>query len=126
MLKRSQLSRDDAISAIENGEFPETLLSAGDRVAVVMTQDWCPQWTAMESWISGMEKESESGDEDIFIFEFVYNRSDLFDRFLALKEDRWRNRLIPYVRYYMNGILVDESNYISANEFARRFSQRAG
>ena len=122
MLKRQQLSRDDALYAIENGDFSASLLSAGPNVAVVMSQDWCSQWTAMRSWLKTMEKNIAGVNDDITVFEFVYNQIDIFHQFLDLKENSWGNRFVPYIRYYRGGELIGESNYISADDFVSRFS----
>ena len=119
MIQRLKLNREQAMFAIQNGEFPEELRNVKNHVAVVMTQDWCPQWSAMSSWLGTLTEKKQ--EMDIDVFELVYNNVDFFDEFLSLKENQWGNALIPYVRYYINGELVRESNYLSAEAFLEVF-----
>jgi hypothetical protein len=90
---------------VDSGEFPPEVLMAAASVAVVMTQDWCPQWTAMRSWLERFER------EDTVVWYVEYNREPSGERFMRFKEDSFGNRLIPYVRYYRNGTLVAQGNY---------------
>jgi hypothetical protein len=113
------ISGEQAAYAMENGEFPTGIIASAPRVAVILTQDWCPQWTSMETWL---ERGSwNSGNlQEIRIYALIYNRVPYFNRFLSFKETVWNNWLIPYVRYYRNGTLMDESNYVSQREFFDR------
>jgi hypothetical protein len=74
----------------------------------------------MDEWLSTFEREDRTPGL-IDVYELIYNRKDYFHQFLHFKETVWRNPLIPYVRYYRDGMLVDESNFVSQREFLRRF-----
>ena len=114
------ITDEQAHFAMENGEFPSHVIGSAPQVAVILTQDWCPQWTSMKAWLkrvpldTGLEQETR-------IYILIYNRVPYFRRFLAFKETVWNNRLIPYVRYYRDGTLIGESNYLSQREFVDRF-----
>lgn len=111
MIKRIVLSKEQVYYAIENGEFQEELLQSKDRVIIVMTQDWCPQWIYMMKWIYAINTE-----EDIDIYELVYNKTSFFDEFKKFKETGWKNYDIPYLRYYIGGKFITQSNYIRQEE----------
>ena len=44
MLNRHVITKEQALNAIKNGEFGSEIISSGEKVAVVMSQDWCPYW----------------------------------------------------------------------------------
>lgn len=106
------ITREQALTAVECGEFGSDVAASEQRVAVVMTQDWCPQWAAMRQWLYTLEI-------DAGLYELVYNKTDFFDEFRIFKETKWNNELIPYVRYYRRGKLSAESNYVSQDRFLR-------
>jgi hypothetical protein len=106
----NKITGEQAFRAIESGEFGEDVIASCERVAVLMSQDWCPQWAAMRAWVFSIER-------DIDLYELVYNREPYFHEFRAFKEQMWRNGQIPYVRYYRGGKLTAESNYVSEEEF---------
>ena len=81
-----------------------------------MTQDWCPQWKRMKEWVSELP-----GDTNIKFYEIIYNKEDYFNDFRGFKENIFKNGLIPYVRYYVNGELKGESNYVSEEGFMKFF-----
>jgi hypothetical protein len=110
MMKKNMITREQAFHAIETGEFGPDVISSNKRIAVVLTQDWCPQWASMKSWIYSL-------DGDFGLYELVYNLTPYFAEFRTFKETRWKNGHIPYVRYYRGGRLVAESNYVSREEF---------
>lgn len=115
MKAAKKISRDQAFHAIKNGEFAPAVAASSPRVAVVMTQDWCPQWSAMKRWIYGLEA-------DFDLYELVYNLEDYFHEFRTFKETSWKNGHIPYVRYYVDGTLAAVSNYVSPEEFLKNLS----
>ena len=117
MVRRAKLAEEQAMYAIQHGDFPEELRKSQKNVAVVMTQDWCPQWGAMSSWLETLK------DDDLLldIHILIYNQESYFEEFLHFKETSWRNALVPYVRYYADGELVRESNYVSQSEFLNSF-----
>ena len=106
------LSDSQVYQAIDNGEFGPDVISSNIKTAIIMTQDWCHEWTSMKQWLTTL-KDLENLD----IYELIYNRASYFNDFLPLKEERWQNRLIPYIRYYDNGHFSGESNYVSRDDF---------
>jgi hypothetical protein len=116
MIKRKKLTSKQVRQAIDDREFGADVAGSKKRVAVVMTQSWCPQWTMMQDWLTDYE---DPGDLDLY--ELVYDKSELFAEFLELKESAWKNGQIPYIRYYRNGKLVKESNYASRDRFDANF-----
>jgi hypothetical protein len=113
-MKRRIISKKQALEAIQNSEFGRDVIASNQKVAVVMTQDWCYQWTNMKKWIDSL------GDiEGLDIYELVYNTVDYFYDFLNLKEKMWGNDQIPYVRYYSEGLLIHSSNYVGENDFLK-------
>ena len=111
-MNRKQITRDQAFHAIETGEFGTDVTASNERVAVLLTQDWCSQFAAIREWVYTL-------DRNFDLYELVYNLVPWFSEFRSFKEGRWKNGLIPYVRYYRNGKLFAESNYVSQEEFLR-------
>jgi hypothetical protein len=102
--------------AIETGEFDTEVIHSCERVAVVMTQDWCPQWVRMRTWLESIEETF-----DVDVYEVIYNTAPYYSEFLDLKEQKWGNDAIPYVRYYVGGKLTRESNYVTKETFFSHF-----
>jgi hypothetical protein len=104
---------------MEKGSFelPELAGSSG-RIAVILTQSWCPQWKAMKNYLPEAEKRLP-GLETIYI---EYDLAPFFKEFMAFKETTFDNREIPYVLYYRNGICTGWSNYVSLEGFLHRLS----
>ncbi|MDF2988033.1 MAG: hypothetical protein K0R50_3543 [Eubacterium sp.] len=113
MINRKQIQREQVMKAIEKGDFEGSLLTTNDKVVIVLTQDWCPQWHDMKGWIYRIDI-----DQEIDVYELEYNRTDYFDDFRNFKENVWNNHTIPYLRFYRNGILYKETNYISEGQFS--------
>ena len=109
----TRLTAEDCAEAMRNGDFGPAVREAADRVAVVLTQAWCPQWVMMARWLGAA---AEAGGARVFYIE--YDREDFYDVFMTWKEDVLGNRLIPYVRYYAGGRLTGESNYVGKDAFA--------
>lgn len=107
-----RLTDNQVLHAIETGEFDPGIIHSCERVAVVMTQDWCTQWVRMRTWL-----ESIGEMPDVDVYEVIYNTAPYFSDFLDLKERTWGNDAIPYVRYYIGGTLVRESNYVTRDTF---------
>jgi hypothetical protein len=116
MMKLKSLTNEQLLHAIRTGEFGSDVTASRQKVAVVMTQDWCSDWMRMESWLGNT---ADCDDVDIYLV--VYNTLDCFQDFLRLKENQWRNDHIPYVRYYENGSLFRVSNAVSREAFSRFF-----
>ncbi len=112
MIRNTSITKDQSLSAIKNGEFGRDVISSQNIVIVIMTQDWCPQWIDMKSWVYSIQT-----DKNIDIYELVYNKTDYFYAFKNFKETRWKNFNIPYIRFYKNGSMYKQTNYISQSEF---------
>lgn len=110
-----EITDNQATFIIENNEIPKELIDSSEKVAVVLTQDWCPQWLFMSRWL---KKSEEKGVKTYYI---SYNKKTYFNDFMNAKERAFGNDLVPYVRYYNRGILVDESNYVSEELFHSNF-----
>ena len=123
MLKRGELTEEQARYAMEHGEFGEDVRNADQHVAVVLTQAWCPQWTSMNVWLGFMRRRGKPADKEITVLEFIYDKVDFFPQFMAFKERHFGNYQIPYIRYYKNGTLVSESNYTTSQDFLRHFEE---
>jgi len=105
---------------MRDGEFGPDVLGAAESVAVVMTQGWCPQWKAMASWLDAAA--AEAGARAFYV---EYDEEDFFEPFMAWKEDFLGNRSVPYVRFYRDGKLSGECNYVSRDAFAAALRRRA-
>lgn len=110
-----EITDKQAEHIIEKREIPPEILKSGDKVAVILTQDWCPQWLFMKQWLGNTE---EQGIKTYFI---SYNRKDYFDDFMSVKESEFDNDLVPYVRYYINGEYRCDSNFVSKELFLSNF-----
>lgn len=115
MIRRLELTREQAAFAMLHGEFDPSVRTASRLVAVVLTQDWCGQWAAMDGYLAEMG--TRCPDLELAVFQLEYNRVDYFREFLRFKEEVLGNRVIPYVRYYRDGQLAGQSNYVSERQF---------
>lgn len=109
-----KLTTVDCEAAILAGEFPASVLNRAPRVALVLTQSWCPQW----KWMRNYLEELPPGDA-YAVFFVEYDREAFFQPFMAFKEEHFLNREVPYVRYYQEGTLRRESNFIDRSGFLR-------
>ena len=125
MIRRNNITREQAMAAIDRGELPEEVVGSAEKVAVVLTQDWCPQWSAMERWIGDLESDDSSSAVAIDVYQLLYNREDYFRQFLSFKENVWQNRIVPYVRYYRKGRFIRDSNYVTREEFFAVFASES-
>ena len=107
------INKEQALAAVQSGEFTDDITRSADRVAVILTQSWCPQWHAMEKFVADY-----SGAE---IFCLEYDGTDFFDTFLEFKEKKLGNDQVPYIRYYRGGTLIAESNAVSEAAFRGNF-----
>ena len=121
MIERKSLTRAQAEQAMQNGEFGPDVVAAGPNVAVLLSQDWCSQYAALNRAINDLAAKPDPGHPAVIVFELLYNRVDYFEAFMRFKETRWRNYEVPYVRYYRDGKLVGESNYVGPERFLDYF-----
>lgn len=112
MINRHVLSKEQVLYAVNNGEFGSDVISSETFVVVIMTQDWCPQWHNMQRWVYELKPENS-----VNVYELIYNNTDFFNEFKNFKENQWKNYEIPYLRFYKNGQLFNETNYIGKKEF---------
>ncbi|MHB8061018.1 MAG: hypothetical protein ACYDG2_00065 [Ruminiclostridium sp.] len=112
MINRELIQKEQAIHAIAKGEFEREVVCSKSRVVIVLTQDWCPQWENMKSWIYGLNI-----DQKVDVYELEYNKVDYFDDFMSFKEEQWGNENIPYLRFYKDGVLIEETNFIDEERF---------
>ena len=110
-----EITDTQAAHIIENREIPNELINSTEKVAVVLTQDWCPQWLFMKRWLKKTE------DNGIKTFYISYNRKTYFSEFMSAKEDTFGNDQVPYVRYYKDGKYLNDSNFISEELFLSNF-----
>ena len=106
---------------MEMGEFEAGVVSSAEKVAVVLTQGWCSEWHAMDAWLRRLIELGEPQTPRIDVWELVYDRVACFHEFLEFKESRFGNYRVPYVRYYVEGRLKSESNFVRSIEFLARF-----
>lgn len=106
-----EISDDQALNIIEHKEIPAEIITDSSKVAVVLTQDWCPQWLAMRKWLRSADKEG------ISVFYLCYNRKPYFNQFMSVKENLWNNHSVPYLRCYKEGKFITETNYIGKKTF---------
>jgi hypothetical protein len=114
IMRIKKLSDDHVLEVIKTGEFSPDITHSKKKVVIILTQDWCPDWKSMKEWLDLLDDTI-----DIDICELIYNKSEYFQNCLELKENKWNNSLIPYLRYYVNGVLIKESNYVTKEEFLK-------
>jgi len=112
MINRILIQKNQAINAIENGEFENSIIASKNSVVIILTQDWCPQWMDMKSWIYDLKI-----DTDVDIYELEYNTTDYSEDFMKFKENNLGNHYVPYLRFYKQGVLANETNYIDKTQF---------
>jgi len=108
----------DLRSTLENGELPDSIRNAGPHVVVIWTQDWCPQWADLQSWVL-----EETNHAPVYLL--VYNLHPWFHELMHFKEKVWGNRQIPYVRHYYQGILGSEHNWLPRQTFREQLKRLA-
>jgi hypothetical protein len=109
-----KLTEQECRLAITAGEFGPGIIASSLYAAVILTQSWCPQWLWMRHYLQDL-----ATDPDISLFWIEYDKEPFFDDFLEFKEETFGNLQIPYVRYYRNGKIALESNYIDRSGFLR-------
>ena len=117
MISIQEIDDETAARAIREGGIPETLRNPGGLAAVILTQSWCGQWTAMRRYLDEMTREEGAGEEDLQVWFIEYDRKSYFQPFMEFKEASLGNDLVPYIRYYRKGELTGESNYVSRYSF---------
>ena len=121
MIARMQIIESQARKAIAEGEFGDDIRLASPNVAVVLTQGWCPQWADLNRTLTTLE--SDGLEIELSVFELVYDLEPYSAEFMSFKEKVFGNYQIPYVRYYQDGRLTDESNWVSRKNLLKRFDR---
>lgn len=106
-----KLAHTQCLYAMEHGDFPPEVRESARDVAVVLTQSWCPQWDWMKAYLHNLAQP----DTDVWYVE--YDRESFFGEFMAFKERVLGNDLVPYVRYYRDGVFHREGNYSGSSQF---------
>jgi len=114
-----KLSKEQCYAAIRDGEFGPDVRSAAPKVAIVLTQSWCSQWIHLRPRLEALPP---AADRAIFWVE--YDLEAWFDDFRSFKEDVFANREVPYLRYYRDGKLVAQSNFVDQAGFLSRLEGR--
>ena len=114
-----KLSEEDCRACMRDGDFPKAVRSAAPKVAVILTQGWCPQWIRMRGYLEGAAL-----PPDCAVFAFEYDGTAIFEEFLAFKEGKFGNDQIPYVRYYRSGSLSSTGNYAGEAEFLSKLGAK--
>ncbi len=109
----TEITDKQAEYIIENKEIPDEIINSAARVAVVLTQNWCPQWVDMQAWLPELE--------GIEIYYQCYNIKPYSYKLMKVKETVFGNDLIPYIRYYKDGKLVNQTNHVGKEEFISLF-----
>jgi len=104
------LSDDQIAQTLRDGEFPPEIRNAAEKVLVILTQDWCHDWHAMEKFVPDY-----GGQAALFLL--VYNLHPDFEKIREFKEDVFGNREIPYLRYYYRGNLIAKTNQLPRRTF---------
>ncbi len=113
MISRKILTDHQARDAIVNGEFGEDVIASQKHVVIILTQSWCLEWYYLQQSLDFLDHDKYN----IAIFELEYDQVAYYRAFLAFKEDVLGNDLIPYLRYYRDGKLVGQTNYVSIQQF---------
>jgi len=104
------LSDEVIEQTLADGEFPAEVRTAAEKVVVILTQDWCPDWLAMEAFLPEFQEKAA-------FFLLNYNQHPQFERIMEFKEDVFGNREIPYIRYYHQGRFIVATNQMPRGTF---------
>lgn len=110
----TKLTETECKEAMAAGDFSEAVRTAAPAVALILTQGWCHEWRFMNAYLADAER--TVGDRALIRY-IEYDNEPFFEEFMTFKEDVFGNREVPYVRYYRDGKLVAETNYISKQGF---------
>jgi hypothetical protein len=114
-----KITEAEARYAMAHGEFSAELRNSAPSVAIILTQSWCPQWRFMKAYLPQVDaKLNGNGEvEQTHIYYLEYDLESWYEEFLPFKENTFQNWDVPYVRYYRNGRLTGESNFIADKGF---------
>lgn len=112
-----QIEEPQAKKMMKEGAIPGELSRSASKVAVIMSQSWCPQWLAMKLWLNRLK----DNEEDLRIYYLEYDRAPWFHQFMQFKESVLGNDLVPYLRYFKDGEYLGDSNFCSKEGFLSYF-----
>ncbi|MDR1931868.1 MAG: hypothetical protein LBQ57_03485 [Spirochaetales bacterium] len=118
---RTELTAPQARGIMSSGDIPPEIRGISGRVAVILTQSWCPQWRAMDAYLERMQAEQSPETADLTVFYLCYDLLPFSDEFMSFKESRFANDQIPFALYYRGGQLKETSNYVSESGFLGLF-----
>jgi hypothetical protein len=118
---RTELTAEQAGRIMKAGDIPPEMSGISGRVAVVLTQSWCPQWQAMDGYLGRMQEAQSPETADLTVFYLRYDLLPFSEEFTVFKEKRYANDQIPFVLYYRGGELKETSNYVSESGFLGLF-----
>lgn len=104
------MTQDEIDFTLSQGELPDHIRKAAEKVAVIWTQDWCPQWQDMKAYLPEFE-------DRVKVYALEYNRHSQFHRIMEFKEQEFGNDQVPYLRYYFRGELITQTNWIPRSTF---------
>ena len=113
----TELNDAEAMEILRSGELPGRLREAAERVALVLSQSWCPQWLAMKLWLGRLAGE----EHGLKVYFLEYDRKPYFQEFMEHKETVFQNDLVPYLRYYREGRFLGDSNFCFKEGFLDQF-----
>jgi hypothetical protein len=119
MVIRKRLTSEQVIFAINNGKFGKDVVSFKKHVAIILTQSWCSGWIYLKQNLNSFAQKYKK--QDIAIFELEYDKTENFKEILNFKEKTLKNDFVPYVRFYVDGHLIGESNSSYVNDFLKYF-----
>ncbi|MBN2738862.1 MAG: hypothetical protein JXR70_17910 [Spirochaetales bacterium] len=122
MLKLMKFTEEHAKDTIQQGYFPDSLLNSAENLAIILTQDWCPQWKYMEQALNQLARAEEPRYIDIFAYVGIYNLMNCYSEFMNFKENVLGNQFIPYICYYKEGKLIGQSNFVAGLQFLAKFT----
>jgi hypothetical protein len=114
-----KITEAEARYAMTHGEFAPELRNSAPLVAIILTQSWCPQWRFMKAYLPEVDAylNADKAGEQAYIYYLEYDLEDWYEEFLPFKENTFQNWDVPYVRYYRQGRLSGESNFIADRGF---------
>jgi hypothetical protein len=119
-----KITEAEARYAMAHGEFSLDLRNSAPSVAIILTQSWCPQWRFMKAYLPQVDARlngpggvEQRTPDYAHIYYLEYDTEDWYEEFLSFKENTFQNWDVPYVRYYRQGRLTGESNFIAEKSF---------
>ncbi len=109
------ITHSDITELLETQELPSAICKASPIVVVVFTQGWCPDWHRAKVWLEQVMPTAEG----VSVFVSIYDEVDAFEQLRSFKEQHWKNPIIPYFRFYKDGLLQETYNIISERKFYR-------